>query len=176
MTACLAGYFPKRTEIPPGWKGPAVVEEICSVSECLAPGPKGWIDSWRHNELGFFDTPELASSVIPRGAKGFSVFAYRVWQEKFAGGKAEPLSIPVVAPEPLPETYRSLGFDVVSKSRSHYFECSPLSCNLMAEKALVNRYCLLGSEDAARSLAERFSVEQPEPGEYHVIEVFREPT
>jgi hypothetical protein len=151
-----------------------VVEEICSVSECLAKGPTRWIDSWRHNELGFFDTPELARSVIPRAAEGFSVFGYRLWPEKFAGGKAEPLPIPKVAPQPLAERYCSLGFDVVSKSVSLYFECSPLSCNLMAEKTLVNRYCLVASGDAARSLAERFSVEQPEPGEYHVIEVFRE--
>jgi hypothetical protein len=174
MTDSVVGYFPKRTDVPAGWQGPPVVEELGSVSECLAPGPTGWINSWRHNDLGFFDTPELARSVIPADTTGFSLFGYRLWGQKFVDGRAQPFAAPPVAARPLPETFRSLGFDVVSKSVSDFFECSPLSCNGMADGAPVNRYCLVDSREAARSLAERFSREQPEPGEYYVFEVFRE--
>lgn len=60
------------------------------------------------------------------------------------------------------------------KSHSHFFECSPLSCNNMAKEFAVNRHCLVDDLDQAGSVAERFAVEEPEPGPYYVIEVWRE--
>jgi hypothetical protein len=174
MTSTLIGYFPKRTDVPSGWNSTAsVVSEICNVSTCLAPAPDGWIDLWRHNELGVFDSPELAESVIPEGAKGFSVFAYRLFPEKFAEGKRLPLAIEPVSPSSLPASFRSLGFDVVSKSVSAYFECSPLSCNDVAKEIEVNQYCLLESLETAVELATRMSRGEAEPGPYYIVEVLR---
>jgi len=63
----------------------------------------------------------------------------------------------------------------VSKSVSDGFECSPLSCNLMALEVAVTRHCLVDDLEAARELARRFSVEEPEPGPYYVVEVLRAP-
>jgi hypothetical protein len=77
--------------------------------------------------------------------------------------------------EPLPPSFISIGFDAVSKSTSDFFECSPLSCNHMAAQiAGVNRYCLMNTVDEDVELAERFSIDGPEPGPYYVIEVLRE--
>lgn len=76
---------------------------------------------------------------------------------------------------PLPVELRSLGFDVVSKSVSDGFECSPLSCNSMALELAVNRHCLVDHLEVAIAVATRFSVEEPEPGPYYVVEVLRCP-
>ena len=174
MTPTLIGYFPKRTEVPSGWSSTGhPVSEICGVSTCLAPAPDGWIEFWRHNELGVFDSPELAKSVIPKGAKGFSVFAYRLFPEKFADGVRSPLAIEPVSPVPLPPSFCPLGLDVVSRSLSAYFECSPLSCNYGAKEIEVNQYCLLESLETAVALATRMSLGEEEPGPYYIVEVLR---
>ena len=54
------------------------------------------------------------------------------------------------------------------------FECSPLSCNGLATEVPVNRACLLDSLEEAVALARRCAREQPEPGSYFVVEVWRE--
>jgi hypothetical protein len=41
----------------------------------------------------------------------------------------------------------------------------------MATEMDTNEYCLFHSLDAAVAGATRFSIEQPEPGDYYVIEV-----
>jgi hypothetical protein len=68
---------------------------------------------------------------------------------------------------------RSLGFDCVGKSMytALGFECSPLSCNEMASEIAANQFCLFTDLDGAIAGAERFAVEQPEPGDYYVVEV-----
>ena len=65
----LIGYLPKQfTEAEGNMYAAeyAGVEEICSVSECFAKSPPGWVDKWLHNtETWLFDTPEAAWSVVP---------------------------------------------------------------------------------------------------------------
>ncbi|HME63078.1 MAG TPA: hypothetical protein VKH62_17680 [Candidatus Binatia bacterium] len=41
----------------------------------------------------------------------------------------------------------------------------------MADEIEVNEFCLFPEIDAAIAGAERFSREQPEPGDYYVVEV-----
>lgn len=167
------GYFPKRTSIPKGWKVPPHADEICSVSECAAVGPEGWVDLWLHNSFGFFDTPELARQVGP--APEFTLFAYRLLRARFSHGLREPLTFSAPGAR-TPAAFDSLGFDVVSKSAtdSISFECSPLSCNGLAAKIPVNRCCLLESFTAAEAAAVRCCLEEPEPGPYYLLEVLRE--
>lgn len=43
----------------------------------------------------------------------------------------------------------------------------------MALVVAVNRHCLIDHLDAAIATATRFSVEEPEPGPYYVVEVLR---
>jgi hypothetical protein len=54
------------------------------------------------------------------------------------------------------------------------FECSPLSCNSMASEMTANESCLFHSLEAAIAGAMRFSIEQPEPGDYYVVEVLED--
>ena len=45
----------------------------------------------------------------------------------------------------------------------------------MASEFCVNRHCLLPTLEEANNAAARFSVEQPEPGDYYVAEVLEVP-
>jgi hypothetical protein len=57
-------------------------------------------------------------------------------------GHTEPIEVSPSGITPLPPDFRSLGFDVVSKSlpQALGFGCSPSSCNLMALEVAVNRH------------------------------------
>jgi len=170
----LIGYFPKNVAVPAGWSASTHVTEVCSVSDCVNSAPSGWIDHWLHNEWGFFNTRMDARLVVPSGADGFTLFAYRLLPSRFLHGQTERLEIKELPVEPLAAAFVSLGFDVVNKVVSAYFECSPLSCNYMADEVAVNDFCLVENLEQAVQLAERFSSEEPEPGPYYVLEVLRE--
>jgi hypothetical protein len=175
----LGGYFPKLVQARPDWLAQPRAEEVCSVSTCVSAGPADWIHRWLHNWLGWFNTVADARSVIPseEGTR-YRVFAYRLAPTFYRAGQREPVIIPEdVKPEPLPSGATSLGFDTYSKSMESILgpECSPLSCNSMASEFAVNRHCLLPTLEEANVAAERFSVEQPEPGDYYVAEVLELP-
>jgi hypothetical protein len=174
MAFHFCGYFPKRaTPRPEGCELPGVIE-IASVSECIAKGPPNWIESWTFNELGFFDDVDSAEAVVPEAARSqFELYAYEVSDERFAGGIAEPWAVPSLACEPPSGDFEHLGFDVVSKSISDFFECSPLSCNGEAETFGVNAYCLFDRLDDAVAAARVFSKDEPEPGPYYIARVSR---
>lgn len=65
------------------------------------------------------------------------------------------------------------GFDVVTFTSQTGAECSPLSCNQMAEKLAVNEHCLLSSFLNAKQLVEVGTFEKCEPGPYRIFEVNR---
>jgi hypothetical protein len=170
----LIGYFPKRTTVPAGWSIASFVTELCSVSTCLTPAPKNWVEHWRYNDMGFFKTCADALLVLPPQASDFSLFAYRLLPLRFSKDRTEPFEIIAEDVESLPAGFASLGFDVVNKTLAPFFECSPLSCNGMAEEVPVNRFCLLATLDEAIAFAQRCAREEPEPGPFYVIEVLRE--
>lgn len=91
-------------------------------------------------------------------------------RRSFGEGEAYDVN---VSPEPIPESFRVIGYDVVSRDLSCTFACSPLSCNGLAQAVSVNTDCLLDTLDRAIEFAERCESEQPEPGSYYVIEVWR---
>lgn len=139
----FVGYFPKGTALPPSWSVPGITE-ICSVSNCLNGPPEGWIDHWKHNELGFFNTLSDARYIVRSQPEPFILFAYRLLPRVFRKGEIEACEVPACPVEPLPPSFISIGFDAVSKSTSDFFECSPLSCNHMAAQiAGVNRPTVL---------------------------------
>ena len=175
----LAGYFAKHVEPRPQSLDVPVVRDVCSVSQCLSPGADNWIASWRHNGLGWFNRVADAVDVVPSGQRGeYRLFAYRILPELFRGGGRATFAVPDdVKPEPLPAGFLSIGFDSASKLSAEglSLECSPLSCNGLAAELPVNEHCLFPTIDAAIAGAERFALEQPEPGDYYVVEVLEGP-
>jgi hypothetical protein len=174
MTLHFCGYFPKRVTLrPEGYDLPGVIE-IASISDCIAKGPDDWIESWSFNELGFFDDVDLAESLIPESDRlQFQVRAYAFLDERFAGGAPEPWTLPLLACKAPGSDFEPIGYDVVSKSVAHFFECSPLSCNGGATSFKANAYCLFDSLDDAVSAAKAFSSGNWEPGPYYVAQVLR---
>ena len=159
----------------PDWLKSAGVEEVCSVSTCVSDAPDGWIDQWRHNEMWVYDTPELARSVVPDAARHeFDLYAYQMFPVVFDDGQQQPFEIPLLHVQPLPSSFERLGYDVVSRTCGTNFECSPLSCNHMAEHIAVSRYCLVDDKDVAFRLAAEFEAGGCEPGPYYVVEVWRQ--
>lgn len=175
----LAGYFARRIERKPHALAAPGVREICTVSECISSGAEGWINAWRHNRLGWFNRVDDAISVVPIDQRGmFRLFAYRMRPEIFRGHTRLAFTLPDdVNPEPLPARFHSIGFDTASRSSwdSLSLECSPLSCSGLAAEMPVNEHCLFATLDAAIAGAERFAEEQPEPGDYYVVEVLEGP-
>lgn len=114
------------------------------------------------------------------------LYAFRMFPIRFANGGDEPLEIaeddfqPV---EPLPESYVSLGLDVVSRHCENMFDCSPLNCNEHYDSVTVNRFCLLDHYETAAQLARHWStgkfntegafVGPADPGPYFIVEVLR---
>lgn len=177
MEPTLIGYFPKRVVAAPDWLQAEGVKEVCSVSECVSPGPEGWIDGWAHNEMWAFDDEQAAWGVVPGGRSNpdYRMFAYRLFPVEFDGGEQRPFAIPSLGVRPLADHYRRLGDDVVSRTCGSTFECAPLSCNYAARQVKVNEHCLLDDAAEAFRLAVPFSREEgAEPGPYHVVEVWRE--
>jgi hypothetical protein len=170
-----AGYFAKHVAPTPDWLNAPSVREICSASDCISPAPDGWVDYWLHNQFGWFNRVSDAIAVVPPDQRAaFRLFAYRIYPQMFRSGAQLELVVPSdVHPDPIPATFEFLGFDSVNKFMESVlgFECSPLSCNSMATEMDTNEHCLFHSLEAAVAGATRFSIEQPEPGDYYVIEV-----
>lgn len=170
-----AGYFPKRIVPRPDYIDAPRVREICSVSNCISTGPDDWLDSWLHNEFGWFNSVEDALRVVPSESLGqYRLFAYRVAPQFHRSRARLDISLPAdVRPEPISPDFVILGFDAVSRSidYSDTVEHSPLSCNYLASELDVNEFCLFNCLDAAVVGADAFSVDQPEPGDYYVVQV-----
>ncbi len=173
-----AGHSPQWVAVEPVWLNAGGVHEICSVSNCISSAPDDWIERWLHNEFGWFNRGADALSVVqPDQAAHFRLFACCIYTDLFRGWRRHEIVLPPdVHPDAMPETFTPRGFDSVSKSFPSVlgFECSPLSCNVMAREMGANECCLFDSLDAAIAGASRFSIEQPEPGDYYVAEVFED--
>jgi hypothetical protein len=154
MAPTLIGYFPKERAVPPPWMAELRILEVGSVSLCNASGPDGWINAWKHNDWGFFDDPDSAWSVVSPDDRGRPrMLAYDLHPAEFIDGVEQPIQAPSLDVAPLGRSFRFLGWDVVSRSTGDFFECSPLSCNLLAKEVPTNSACLLPHFEAARSLA-----------------------
>jgi hypothetical protein len=171
----FGGYLPKRIVSPPDWLAPLGVREIGSAGHCLAPPPDDWISHWTHNDLWLYDTPAQARAIVPPDEQGaFRLYAYRLFPALFEQGRRTPWPIPALHVESPGPTFRPIGFDVVSRSAGTTFECSPLSCNYEAQSIRVNPFCLIPALQIAIDAAVEFSLDEPEPGPYVVVEVLVE--
>ena len=170
----FVGYFPKRTLPKPDWLNVEVVAEIGSVSNCMSRGPEDWISAWKHNALGFFDDEPTALALAASESGSFDFYAYELYPLAALDNVVEPIKINV-QPEWVAAGYKFLGFDIVTRSMGHFFECSPLSCNHAASHYVVNSYCLI--DDEAQAYQALLDMSDPgagvEPGPCYLIKVYR---
>jgi hypothetical protein len=188
------GYFPKiNVDInnfkihnsDDKWITDPRVIEICSVSNCMRGGPENYINHWKHNELEYFDTEDLAWSIIENDINNFTMFAYKLFLFCYRkGNKLERTKVleiaKVIQAKLISDNFKSIGYDVVSVSVPstendviNLFEHSALSCNCGYKEFKTNKYCLFDSLDYAIECQKTISTGNYEPGEQYLIEVFK---
>jgi hypothetical protein len=172
MDPIFAGYFPIRpVPVPDGLHLPGV-EIICSASHCIVEVPEDWIDVWKHNDLGFYDTKNGALKVAHADGGQFEVFGYRVFPVLVSQSAVEDYKVPVSPAEDLRGFVR-LGIDVVTAITGFNVGCSPLSCNGGAQEYETNKFCLLDELPYALDVAAQMDALNYEPGPYNLVEVWR---
>jgi hypothetical protein len=171
-----AGYMAKRVSLKPDWLKAAQVVDIFSVSGCVSKDFADYIGYWKHNGYWLFDSPEIIRSVAREHSidlEGTSLFYYEVHEREFDGEGWHAFETENSFPTNVIPPFRMQleGFDVVTFSARTSPECSPLSCNSLADEVGTNEHCLLTSfEKAERALNEGL-FENSEPGPYRIFSV-----
>ncbi len=136
-----------------------------------------YINFWKHNGYWLFDSPSIILNLAQEAAvdlTGTSLFYYEAHELEYDGARWRPF-----APEPgietniqLPPSKTLEGYDVVTFYAGNVSECSPLSCNGLAESIPTNQHCLLESFETAESQLNAGSFNHSEPGPYRIVAVY----
>ncbi|MGB4102425.1 MAG: hypothetical protein WBK91_11035 [Alphaproteobacteria bacterium] len=179
MPMIPVGYMAKRVAARPDWIKAAHVRDICAVSRCISQDFADYINFWKHNGWWFFDTPEIIKELAAKeniDCSGMRFFYYEVYAHEYVekdklwrGFKSESSFETSVH---VPLNKELIGFDVVTFSCGSSPECSPLSCNGLAEEISVNSHCLFDTFDAAYSSLEAGKFDNSEPGPSRIFAVY----
>lgn len=173
------GYMYKRVAGRPDWIRAEHVEDIYSLSGCVSEVFADYINYWRHNGYWLFDSPRVIEELATENGvdlDGLQLFFYEVYELEYDDSEKRWQSF---TPEEsfgtnvqLPEHRRLEGFDVTSFSVHTSPECSPLSCNSLAETIPTNRHCLFETFDRAKAAIEAGVFESAEPGPFRITAVY----
>ncbi len=172
-----AGFNAKIIVPREAWLGNSTVTEILSVSGCFSKDALDFTTALRlGNQWLLYDSDEALDEAIAGesvDASRLRRFFYETHDQEFDEGKwIQIKDIPTQVVKPKGD-YSLRGFDVVCFSAGADPECSPLSCNSLAEKFEVNQFCLLEtSEDALRVAREIDHDGKCEPGPYRIMSVW----
>jgi hypothetical protein len=126
------GFCPKITQPAAVLGDHFPADEICSVSNCFSRPSDDWVDYWLHNELGFYDSEWAAMQIVRDDPADYDFYAYKLAQLRWDQAGRERIAFRVTA-DASPPDYEFLGYDIVSRSVTAYFEHSALWCNLAAD-------------------------------------------
>lgn len=167
----------KTVSKKPDWLNSEPVKDIYSVSSCVSEDFADWINFWKHNGYWFFDHPSIIEKIAKENnisLVGMKLFFFKAYELQWTDQKWEKYSpdeaFTTNVQSPLKCTLE--GFDIVTFCVQTAPECSPLSCNHMAEEIDVNSHCLLGSFAKAKQLIESDIFDDCEPGPYRIFEVY----
>jgi hypothetical protein len=177
-----AGYLYKKVAPRADWFGrPGRPQRICSMCPHISPDFADYIDFWRHNGYWLFDRPEIIEDIATEhgiGLDGLTCFYYEEYEQQYDSdtGRWLPVAadknMPTAVVQPL-EHATLLGYDVVTFSTGNAPECSPLSCNGIAEQVAVNDDCLFATFEEAKRALEGGLFRNAEPGPCRIVAVFR---
>jgi len=174
-----AGYMAKRVQIPAGFHADGVLD-VYSVSNCVSEDFADHIHYWKHNGYWLFDSPEIIQSVAQDNhvqLEGTTLFYYEVYEKEFDGKDWLPYQPEASFPtNVLVPSHKTLeGFDVVTFFAHTSPECSPLSCNGMANEIRTNAHCLLMSFEEAHAKVSAGAFREAEPGPYRIFAIYSVP-
>lgn len=172
-----AGYLAKRIlNKPEGFQNKDIVD-IYSVSGCLSKHFADYINYWKHNGYWFFDSPQIIYQIAKENSidlTGTKLFYYEVYDLEFDENnewKSFKPEASFTTDIEKPASKNLEGYDIVTFSVESSAECSPLSCNWLANTIPVNKHCLLPSFDNAYQLLEDGKFENSEPGPFRILSV-----
>ena len=174
-----AGFIAKNIHTSPDWLKADAVADIYSVSNCVSGAFCVYIPHGKHNGYWLFDSPDVIREIATAEKSDTSdqkFFYYEVHEQQYDDefkdwhpfGPATALDTNVQ----VPAEKQLEGFDVVSFYALSAAECSPLSCNHMAETIPVNKHCLLATFEEAKRLLESNAFKDCEPGPYRIFAVY----
>lgn len=171
------GYMAKRVVPRPEILKASQVIDIFSVSNCVNDDFADYIADWKHNGYWFFDSPQIIRGLAEEHSISLdrtSLFYYEAYELEFDGQSwnsftAEPSVETRVSP---PSRKRLEGFDIVTFFAKNAPECSPLSCNAVAEELQTNSHCLFKSFEEAETSLNQGVFEAAEPGPYRIFAVY----
>jgi hypothetical protein len=172
-----ASYMAKRISKRPDWIKAPHVAEIYSVSGCISENFADYVPYWKHNGYWLFDSPEVIESVAKEDSIQLdrtSLFYYEANELEFDGERWDPWAPEASVPTNVvaASSKRLEGFDVVTFWAKSSPECSPLSCNSMAEQVHTNAHCLFDSVvEAERNLNDGV-FKDAERGPYRIFSVY----
>ncbi|WP_205630036.1 hypothetical protein [Curvibacter sp. PAE-UM] len=169
----------KQVARRPDWIKAPNVGDIYSLSGCVSKDFADYINFWRHNGYWLFDSPRIIEEIALANSiplDGLSLFYYEAHEEQY---DADDCVWTPFAPEQsfetnieIPQSKTLQGFDVTTFLVQTSPECSPLSCNSLAEGVATNEHCLLATFDEAQELVEKGVFTDAEPGPYRIIAVY----
>jgi hypothetical protein len=173
-----AGYMAKKImNRPEGYLSIEIVD-IYSVSSCMSKNFADNIDTRKYNGYWFLDSPQIIREIAKEHAidlTGTRLFYYEVYNLEFHEDNEwkpfEPEASFTTDIEK-PGLKNLEGYDIVTFSCGNHAECSPLSCNGLADTIPVNKHCLLSSFDNAHQLLEDGKFTNSEPGPYRILAVY----
>lgn len=172
-----AGYMAKRIYSRPDWLKAPQVLDVYSLSACQSEYFADYIPCWKHNGYWLFDSPDMIQTVAAETRTSLGdarLFYYEVYESEFDDNHWTPfIPEPSLPTNVLPPADKQLeGFDVVTFWARNSPECSPLSCNSLAEELPTNPHCLLQSFDLAKQALEAGRFKDCEPGPYRIFAVY----
>jgi hypothetical protein len=172
------GYMAKHIIERPEWIKITQVKDSYSVSNCGSQNfAEYYVSFWKHNGYWFFNSPKditdlsKAESISLNNTK---LFYYEMYEKEF-DGVAWKTVIPTEMFKTnveIPNFKKLEGYDIVTFSMGNSAECSPLSCNSMADSIKVNSHCLLESFEEAMTIIESPILENCEPGPMRILAVY----
>ena len=172
-----AGYLAKRVYIKPDWLNAPHVTDIYSVSGCVSEMFADYVGYWKHNGFWLFDSAEVIEKLAQENSidlTGTTLFYYEVYEKEFDGDVWNPYepdsSFKTNVVVPVDKELE--GFDVVTFFAHNLPECSPLSCNSLAQEVPTNSHCLFQTFKEAETTVTKGAFKDCEPGPYRIFSVY----
>ena len=155
------------------------VKDIYSVAGCISEDFADYIGLNRNNNYWIFnslkDMEQLAAE-LDSSLEGCTPFFYKMypvqWNNDRKAWEAFESEFGFNTDIEEPEKCVLEGFDVVSYSGKTSPECSPLSCNDIAEAVDVNEHCLFSTLAAAKEAIESGVFEHAESPPWRIVAVY----
>lgn len=170
------GFMGKLISPCPEWILKDSVQSVYSVSNCISSDFCEESGYNLRNHYWFFDSPQIIMSLSKAESISLGLLAllyYELYPKQYDMGWQdlnEYMNITSQIAKPLGPSL--LGYDVVSTSVGVVPECSPLSCNSLANELPVNKYCLFDTLSDAITSLENGEFDDSEPGPYKIFSVY----